>query len=162
MHLQKHKVEGFTLVELVITLLIGAILLGLAVPNYLNFKVRKEVSMNVNEIVYSFNLARAEAIRYGADVVVRAIDGNWVQGWQIWTLNPDGSDNIQLYDQQPLNQLSISQDGGIDGLMTFNRIGGLQNGGIVEFETDNAVTPAPNSQRNIQVLPSGSVRVVVP
>lgn len=156
------KSQGFTLIELVITLLIGSLLLAWGVPNYRDFKVRKEVSLNVNEMVYSFNLARAEAIRYGSDVEVRLSGSEWKDGWQIWTLNEDGSDNQQIFDQQPLSDMTLTQTGGTAGQIQFNRLGALVGGGTVTFEADNSYGPVANSQKNVLISPSGSVKVVKP
>lgn len=149
------------MIELMITLLIGSLLLAWGVPNYRDFKVRKEVSLSVNEIVYSFNLARAEAIRYGSDVEVRLTGTVWSDGWEIWTLNPDGSDNQQIFDQQPLNDLAMTQAGGTAGELQFNRLGAMVGGGTVTFQVDN-VNPVNDSLRNILVSPSGTVKVVSP
>jgi type IV fimbrial biogenesis protein FimT len=156
------KVTGFTLIELIITLLIGSLLLAWGVPNFREFKVRKEVSLSVNEVIYSFNLARAEAIRYGTNVQVRLTGAEWKDGWQIWTLNADGSDNAQIFDQQALNDISMTQVGGTAGELEFNSIGAMVGGGTVTFQTDYSYGPVPNSQRNIMISPSGSVKAVNP
>ncbi len=156
----KQRVIGFTLIEMIVVLLVGALLLAWGVPNYRDFKVRKEVSLVVNEAVYSFNLARAEAIRYGADVQVRVNGGGWEDGWEIWSLDADGNDNQQLFEQQALSDISMSQTGGLAGRLQFNRLGALVDG-AVSFEADND-NPVADSLRNIQISPSGSVRVVTP
>ncbi|MCW8869170.1 MAG: GspH/FimT family pseudopilin, partial [Proteobacteria bacterium] len=71
------KVRGFTLIELIITLLIGSLLLAWGVPNYRDFKLRREVVDHTNDFVYSLSLARSEAIRYGTDVRVEPVGGDW-------------------------------------------------------------------------------------
>ncbi len=156
------KIHGFTLIELLVALLIGSLLLAWGVPNYRDFKVRKEVALSVNEMVYSFNLARAEAIRYGANVRVSLTGGAWKDGWEIWTLDAGGSNDTKIFEQQTLPDLAISQSGGTAGELMFNRLGGLVGGNTVTFDADNSYGPVTDSQRNILVMPSGSVRVVQP
>lgn len=160
--INNNKASGFTLIELIVVLLLGSILLAWGVPNYRQFKVRKDVSMNANEIAYSFNLARAEAIRYGTDVIVRLSGATWSDGWEIWTLDETNTEDVQLFIQQPINQLSLTQTGGTAGELVFNSIGALEGGVSVQFDADNSYQPVPDSQRNILVTPSGSVRVVKP
>jgi len=154
------KLTGFTLIELIVVLLIGSILLAWGVPNYRDFKIRKEVSLTANEIVYSFNLARAEAIRFGSDVRVSLTGAEWKEGWEVWLLDANGSNSRLIHDQQALTDIAISQFGGTAGQVRFDRLGALV-GAAVRFETDNE-NPVTESQRNIMILPSGSVRVVKP
>lgn len=92
--------RGFTLVELMMTLLIAAILLGVAVPNFSSLVESNRVTAATNELVGALNAARSEAVRRGRDVVICASDdgadcgaaGGWQDGWIIFgDDNGDGS-----------------------------------------------------------------------
>lgn len=62
--------HGFTLIELVITLVLVTILLALAVPNMRDALWRNKVITAANEFVALLNLARGEALRTGSTTAV--------------------------------------------------------------------------------------------
>ena len=156
------------MVELIITLFIGSLLLAWGVTNYRDFKVRKQVSDSANELVYGFNLARAEAIRYGSNVRVVKTGANWNQGWSIYTVDENGSVDEQIYVQEPLDgSLKLTQSGAYTGVIEFNNLGALTSGVGTQFNVENdpyvhGSAPVANSARNIQISPSGSAKVVKP
>ncbi|MBS4050679.1 MAG: GspH/FimT family pseudopilin [Methylomonas sp.] len=75
---------GFTLIELMVTIAIAAILLGVAIPNFTSVITRSRLTANTNEFITSLNLARSEAIKRGQHVVVRKTGTNWENGWQVF------------------------------------------------------------------------------
>lgn len=62
--------KGFTLVELIITLVIAAILLTIAAPNMSSFIQRDRLVTQANELIADLSLARSEAIKRSARVGV--------------------------------------------------------------------------------------------
>ena len=75
--------RGFTMVELMVTVAIVAILAVIALPSYREFNIRMTVSNTTNELVGALNLARSEAVKRGRRVAVIANGGNWTSGWQV-------------------------------------------------------------------------------
>lgn len=67
--------QGFTLIELMITLLIGAILLTIAIPSYTDFIRNMRITAESQDFLQALQAARAEAVRTGADVVVSGTGG---------------------------------------------------------------------------------------
>lgn len=63
---------GFTLIELMITIVIAAVLLVIAVPGFQDFIVNNRIVAQTNELVADLALARSEAIKRGAAVTVCA------------------------------------------------------------------------------------------
>lgn len=63
--------NGFTLLELIITIAIAGILATIAVPAFNNSIARSRLTSNTNQLVGALNLARAEAIDRGEQVTVR-------------------------------------------------------------------------------------------
>ncbi len=59
---------GFTLIELMITLVVGTILLVVAVPSFLSFQKDNRRITQLNELVSGLNLARSEATKSNATV----------------------------------------------------------------------------------------------
>jgi type IV fimbrial biogenesis protein FimT len=154
------KVRGFTLIELIITLLIGSLLLAWGVPNYRDFKHRREVVDNANEFVYSLNLARAEAVRYGTDVNIVPVSNDWNLGWTITAEGVGGSSDTIIQEHDPVNNMDIDLTTNPGNGITFNRIGGLQGNAIAMF---SLVHQGDSSQsRNIRVGMSGTVKVIQP
>ena len=55
--------EGFTLLELMITIVVGGILMAIAMPAFNSFVQNDRDSTQINTLVSSFNYARSEAVR---------------------------------------------------------------------------------------------------
>jgi len=84
MHIQSHYNQGFTLIELMVTVSIAAILLGMAIPSFTSTITSNRLTTNANELVTALNLARSEAIKRGQHVVVKKTGTNWENGWQVF------------------------------------------------------------------------------
>jgi type IV fimbrial biogenesis protein FimT len=61
--MKAHAQSGFTLYELLVTLLVAGILFGLGVPNFLEFQRNGAMSAAANEIITGLLAARAEAVK---------------------------------------------------------------------------------------------------
>ncbi len=59
---------GFTLIELVVTILVAAILITIAVPSFEHITVSSRLTTTANSLVDALNTARMEAIKRNADV----------------------------------------------------------------------------------------------
>lgn len=68
------RAAGFTLVELMITIAILAIVMGIAVPSFSEMIKRNKRASCTNELVGALQLARSEAVRSGRPVTVAARD----------------------------------------------------------------------------------------
>jgi type IV fimbrial biogenesis protein FimT len=64
------RVRGFTLVELMITLVVAVILIIVAVPSFTNMILSNKLTTTANDIVGAINSARMEAIKRNADTQV--------------------------------------------------------------------------------------------
>ena len=64
------KNTGFTLIELIVTLAVAAILITVAGPNFLTFIQNNRLTAQANEMVGSLQLARSEAVKRNLDVIV--------------------------------------------------------------------------------------------
>lgn len=95
----KIKHEGFTLIELMVTIALVAILLSIAVPSFRELITSNRVVVEANTLMASLNLARATAAKRNQPVTVcKSADGstctaagNWEQGRILFNdLNMDG------------------------------------------------------------------------
>jgi type IV fimbrial biogenesis protein FimT len=67
----KH-VKGFSLIELMITLLVGALVLGIGIPTLQEFIATNQMAASVNNFVSSVHVARSEAIKRRANATLCA------------------------------------------------------------------------------------------
>lgn len=95
--------NGFTLIELMVTLSVAAILLTVAVPNFIMFTQNGRLASQSNELVTILNYARSEAVKGGQRVTVcsRATDTscsgatNWDNGFLVF-VDPNGSGTVDV------------------------------------------------------------------
>ncbi len=99
--------NGFTLVELMITLAIVAILLTIGVPSFQTFILDNRLVTQANRIATDINMARSAAIKYqrsgkicvssNSTTAAPSCTGgtDWSQGWIVWVdKNRDGSPDV--------------------------------------------------------------------
>jgi type IV fimbrial biogenesis protein FimT len=84
-------IQGFTLIELMVTLAVAAVLLTLAVPSFMDATLGSKLSSYANNLVGSVHLARGEAIKRNAAVAMcvsangtNCTSGGWEQGWVLF------------------------------------------------------------------------------
>lgn len=127
---------GFTLTELMVTLTIVAILMGIGVPSYKYVTNSDRVSSEINGLLGDLQFARAEAIREGQPVsVCPAADttysgcamtaATWSGGWLVWAdLNANGAVDAAeiLRVQQAFKSDTLTSDATVSAVV-FNREG---------------------------------------
>ena len=65
-----HQQKGFTLLELMATIAVLAVLLGIGVPSFTEMVRNNRLSAQTNDFVAALNLARSEAVKRGLKVSV--------------------------------------------------------------------------------------------
>lgn len=149
--------KGLTLVELMVTLAVLAILMALAIPELSPFIARRRAESQADALASSMRFARMEAIKRGQRIAVCPIQdahaqslscsgstANWTNGWVIF-VDDDADSNIS--DQEPVLKVqqafpsgsSITSNGNSkaivfkpNGLLTLGDAGTIQ------------ITPRPN------------------
>lgn len=99
--LNSSQPQGFTLVELMITLVVLAILVAIAAPNFREVSLNSRSNGNINTLVADLSMARSEAVKHARPVTVAADPGGWSFGWQVFldvrstgTLVPGDGDQL--------------------------------------------------------------------
>lgn len=106
--------RGFSLLELMFTLTVAGILLGIGVPGFVEIVRSNRTATNINELSSAFAIARSEAIRRSANVTVcRSTDGatcgaEWADGWIVFvddaatdTADPEVGTLLQVWGVMP-------------------------------------------------------------
>lgn len=115
-----HGQPGFTLIELMITLVVLGVLLGFGVPNLRSFIQNSRITTQSNDVIGALATARSEAIKRNKPVVLcRSADpaatapvcasggaGTWETGWLVFqdndASNTFGGTDVLLYIHETL------------------------------------------------------------
>ncbi len=115
--------RGFTLVELMVTLAVFAILGMMAVPSFTRMMSENRMSTQTNEFIASLNAAKSEALRRGQSVTLRAaINANpndFHRGWTVFNETsvsgaPDGAEDS--------DSTTIRENAALSGTTTILRV----------------------------------------
>jgi type IV fimbrial biogenesis protein FimT len=94
----KANTAGFTLIELMFTIAVAAVLLAVGVPNFRDFVRNSRMAGAANDIITDFNLARSEAIKRGVPVTLcksqdgATCDADAVDPFNRWIVFVDDAD----------------------------------------------------------------------
>ncbi len=83
---------GFTIIELIVTFSVLAIIAGFAVPSFRDLIISNSVASDRDELFVTLNSARSEAVKRGRAVTVcKSVNGtscdnslNWNAGWLVF------------------------------------------------------------------------------
>jgi type IV fimbrial biogenesis protein FimT len=121
--------SGITIIEMMVTLAIAAVLIGLALPAFNAFVAQRTLTAQVNDFLVAVQYARSEAGRRGTVVSVLATDATdganeWGAGWCVVVGNPapvncpNDATNLRTYRALGVNTLNAT--GALDALTTLS------------------------------------------
>lgn len=76
-------IGGFTLIELMVTVTIAAILLAVGVPSFKSFILGQRLKTASYDLNYALNYARSEAIKRNESVQMVPASSGWKDGWTV-------------------------------------------------------------------------------
>ena len=135
----RRHLAGLTLVELLITMVVLSILLGVAVPAFRSFMQNDQQWVQQNNLVLSLNTARSEAIKNdlpGGVQVCSSTDGAtctgtpWNQGWIVLP-------SVNVFGVGAPKPLQV-----VGALPTGTTLTEANNNLTVSFLSNGALTPA--------------------
>lgn len=164
--------RGVTLIELMVTISILAILLAIAAPSFQQMLTSSRVTSLTNELVAALNFARSEAVKRGKTVTVCksanpeaatptcSALASWQTGWLIFvdegTLGTvDGTDS----------RLKVGQPSGgnatITGSTSFANYVSYESTGVVTGGGTNTLDICLNGvQSRVEVNVTGRIRTI--
>ena len=150
--------SGFTLIELMVTITILAILLGWAVPSFNNAALSSKLTGFANDLVASTQIARSEAIKRNAAITLCAssngttcaTSGGWEVGWILLR----GTTVLQRHQALP-TEFRIVQTGGTSALAFPADVVGAT---AATFKVCRAA-PVGHEERTVRVTTSGGTSV---
>lgn len=82
-HATQNRLRGFTLIELMVTVTVLAVMAALAAPSFQQLLAAQRVRTTGYNIVGDLVLARSEAVKRGENVTLTPVSGDWTQGWSV-------------------------------------------------------------------------------
>jgi type IV fimbrial biogenesis protein FimT len=79
--------DGFTLVELLVTIFVAAILTAIAVPSFQHTIRSNRADTLANQLIATLSMARSEAVKLGQSVTVMAVSGSTDWGTGGWCVS---------------------------------------------------------------------------
>ncbi len=76
--------KGFTVIELLVTLIIVAIITLIGAPSFMGAIKRERLTTEVNELISALATARSEAIKRNQHVIVQSTNDDWGAGWTLY------------------------------------------------------------------------------
>mgnify|MGYP001809622795 CR=1 FL=1 len=166
--------RGFTLIELIVTIAIVAILAGIAIPSFTSMIAKNRAAALTNELSGALNLAYSEAVKRSRRVTVcrsvnvdtatpgcsTATGTNWSTGWIVFvdaaTTGTIDTGDTRLKIFQPIaRSTSITGGSAFANYVSFLPTGWVDMSGSEE----SFIICVPPEKRTISINPAGRFKV---
>lgn len=176
----QRRMSGFTVVELMITLVIGAILLAIAIPNFTSMVHTSRAQSMADDFASALNFTRTESLKLATRVTICAskdgatCSGAWNEGWIVFqdyaatdkdapVLAKSGVTNLlKTTGKAKLGSaITVKSSGTDQTYIRFTRLGALSKGdNTAGFEVNMKVTGCKGmNAKKVSVSLAGMVRI---
>jgi type IV fimbrial biogenesis protein FimT len=151
------KISGFTLVEMLVSIAILAIVLLIGIPSFNSIIKSSNMRSNSGDFISALNYARMESVKRGTSVELDQTDGaSWTEGLVVWVDDDedgtmDSGEELRYWDTFSTGS-SITSANSVTSF-TFSADGGVDNNDTLKLCDDRT----GETGRNITVLSSGAV-----
>ena len=137
--------QGFTLLELLVTVAVATILMSIAIPSYRQYVISSQRADASTSLFASLQRARSEAITRNSSIILcqrnyystgaascdAEADGTWEEGWILMTSDgsfsaagePDASAQVLLISDPVGGNISVTTTMAVPGYVMFNNAG---------------------------------------
>jgi len=133
--------RGFTIIELMITLMLASIVVLMAVPSFARTINNNRVTTAVNDFNTSLAFAKSEAVKHNRSVKLVSNSDDWVQGYSIGIdLNGDndftdsGETSLKIVEVAATN-VTIDPVPNTLSVIEINNLGGMTDTGSIVFDS---------------------------
>ena len=172
--------RGFTLIELMVSVAIAAILMMVAVPSMTSFMRNSELTSVANTMLSSMNAARGEAMKRGRYAMVVPTNGtSWDSGWVVFidvnrSQAYEVATDIRISSQAAKpSYLTITGNGAAGATAPYimfdasgySKLKGTAGFGASTFEikrNDVSGTPLLAQTRRLKIASTGRARICTP
>ncbi len=148
------KNRGFTLVEMMATLIISATIVTMAVPSFRSFIIDQRVKAATHDLMGSLRFARSEAVKRNAQVSVVSTGGSWSAGWEV----RDANGNALTEKELAGGSVDIVESGSLTSL-AFNGVGRLATN--ASFTLCSSGESVPARRRLLRITSSGMPGIIL-
>ena len=172
--MQRNRTQGFSLIELAVTLVVASIVISIAVSSFRNTTRRNNLTVHINAFVGAMQFARSEAIKRGVSVTIhegRFTGGSWVDewrdGWEIFVDperdgNKDGNPTLRIGGQLPQGFTLRSNNPPIADRISYQPNGRTSSRRLVLCDDrDGNGEPESGTARMIVLFQTGRARIAV-
>ncbi|UCG74370.1 MAG: GspH/FimT family pseudopilin [Chromatiales bacterium] len=132
--------KGFTMIELMITLLVAALVLGVGVPNFQQFLANNRMATATNDVVTALHAARSQAVKRRGNVSI-CPSANWnAPNPTCSPLGQLGDGHIVFADCSAANPCG-APNLAVDGFDVVLRVRGPLPQGVAPLVTTDAAGP---------------------
>jgi type IV fimbrial biogenesis protein FimT len=155
--------KAFSLIELLVTVAVAAVLAMVALPNLRNFVVQNRMTARTNELVKAINLARLESISHPSIPALIVPNPDWSTGCR---MGRDSDLNQQLENTEVIkvfnfgNDLEIIPTNLIDNQITYASRGRIRlppDATSIDFTICNQDTNQIPQGRKVTIFATGRV-----
>lgn len=176
--MNKMYASGFTLIELMVTVVILAIIMTAAAPSLRDMILNNRMATQANDFLGAMNLARSEAVKRGQKVALCkstnltacATSGGWDQGWIMFVDENDDAvldaGETVLKVHESIAPSTLTGNSNVDTYLSYASTGvtQLKNGGGFQSGTLKlcpAASGLAGKGRKIMISASGRARIVL-